>query len=304
MKSKDQVLLEKAYKRVLLKETPDITRDPVTQKKLIHFAPGARAFGFLSIVEERKAGAWYAPDTWSISFKGFPEEFKNKFYITSDSYTTHQELYEQEVADDIFNSPTGIITVQTPSTNGEPMVFDISKNMNSEEEQTLLGYLFQGEDEDYPFNAREILAPAGRIWPEHKVISFWAKEGSVTPEQLDTIFSSLDIPKEEADTFFIEFVGDQMPTKKVHDYTSGGAVPKQLTDKEEKAAAEAMAKAHGAAAVGTKDTAVQKVLKSRKEAGIEADAEARAAGRKPDLKTRQMAQTSEALETFSSFFNK
>jgi len=168
----------------------------------------------------------------------------------------------------------------------------------------LLKFLFEGEDKDSPFNARQIVAPAGRIWPKQKIISFWSKEGSVTPEQLDTIFSSLDIPKEEADTFFIEFAGDQMPTKKVHDYTSGGAVPKQLTDKEEKEAAEAMAKAHGAAAVGTKDTAVQKVLKSRKEAGIEADAEARAAGRKPDLKTRQMAQTSEALETFSSFFNK
>lgn len=304
MKSKDQVLLEEAYKRVLIKETPDFTRDPVTKQKILHTEAGARAFGFLSIVEERTAGAWHAPDTWSISFKDFPEEFKNKFYITSDSYTTHQEIYEQEVADDIFNSPTGIITVQTPSTYGEPMVFDMSENLDAEKEQLLLKFLFEGEDEGYPFNARQILAPAGRIWPKQKIISFWSKEGSVTPEQLDTIFSSLDIPKEEADTFFIEFAGDQMPTKKVHDYTSGGAVPKQLTDKEEKEAAEAMAKAHGAAAVGTKDTAVQKVLKSRKEAGIEADAEARAAGRKPDLKTRQMAQTSEALETFSSFFNK
>ena len=304
MNSKDQVLLEEAYKRVLINENPDITRDPVTQKWLIHIAQGARAFGFLSIVQERKAGAYGAPDTWSISFKGFPEEFKNKYYITSDNYTTHQDLYEQVVANDILNSPKGIITVQTPSTYGKPMVFDISKNENKKKQQMLFKFLFEGEDEGYPFNAREILAPSGRIWPEHKVISFWANEGSVTPEQLDTIFSSLNIPKEEADTFFIEFAGDEIPKKKVRDYTSRGNIQKQLTDEEEKAAAAAMAKAHGAAAVGTKDIAVQKVLKSRKEAGIEADAKARAAGRKPDLRTQQMAQTSEATETFYSFFNK
>jgi hypothetical protein len=302
MKTKDQVLLEEAYKRVLINENPDVTRHPVTNQNIMHDEAGARAFGFLSIVEERKAEAWHV-STWTISFKGFPEEFKNKFYIASDSLATHQELFKEQVADDILNSPTGIVTVQTAMTDG-PMIFDMSENMDVEKEQMLMMFLYDGEDEEYPFNARQILAPAGRIWTKQKIISFWSKEGSVTPEQLDTIFSSLNIPKEEADTFFIEFAGDRKPTKKVHDYTSGGAVPKQLTDKEEKEAAEAMAKAHGAAAVGTKDTAVQKVLKSRKEAGIEADAEARAAGRKPDLRTQQMAQTSEATETFYSFFNK
>ncbi len=295
MKSKDQILLEKAYSRVLIKETPDYTIDPATNEKIKYNDFDASAFGFLSIVEPRTVTSWIMQDA-TMTLQDFPSEFQNKLYVADDNFTTHQELLEQTVADDIMNAPSGTITVVKGTWK---VSYDMSENLDVVDEERLIMDFHQNK-----FNARQILAPAGRIWPNRKVVSFWVKEGEVTPEQLNMLFEKMKIPKEEADTFFIEFAGDKKPEKTVHDYTSGGASKKELSDEEEKRAAEAMAKAHGAAAVGTKDTAVQKVLSGRKEAGIQADAEARAAGRKPDLKTRQMAQTSEALETFSSFFNK
>jgi hypothetical protein len=296
MKSKDQILLEEAYSKVLL-ETPDRAVYPPTKRVLKHDDDDAIAFGFLSIVQPRTASSWPSiSKNCKITFQGFPPEFQNKLYIAGDNNTIHQELFEEYVAKDIEEASSGTITV---IKDGQKFFYDLSKKLNVLER----GKLYRQLRALKP-NAREILAPAGRIWHDYNVVSFWAKEGEVTPEQIYMLFEKMGISKEEGDTFFIEFAGDKKPLKKVHDYTSGGATKKVLSDEEEKRAAEAMAKAHGAAAVGTKDTAVQKVLKSRKEAGIEADAEARAAGRKPDLRTQQMAQTSEATETFYSFFNK
>lgn len=279
MNSRDRFLLEKAYHGIL-NETPDGVRDPVTKEFIDFKTDGAYTFGFLSCVEERIAPIWWGENTF-LSLKGFPEDFIDKLYVSDKK--THQEMFKTVVSEDIFNASQGIITLITPK---QKKVFDISSNLDIDEESELIKIL----QEDY--NARHLLFPAGRIWTKHKIISFWTKEGDVTESQLNKIFNYFNITKEEASNFYIEFLGDRMPTKTVHDYTTG--TKREYTKEEEKQAAEDLAKAHVAAA-GAKDTGVKDILDKRKAAGIEADTEARLSGKKPDLKTRQLSQTSESF---------
>jgi hypothetical protein len=285
--SNEKILLEQAYERVLFKETPDYVINPENQNGLLFNNPDAVAFGFLSCVEKRKAGFWWKDDGYSITLEGFPQEFKDKLYIGSQGQT-HQNMFDTEISEDIFNSPQGIITLNVPSK--KPHIFDLSSELDVEDEALLIKTL----QEDH-CNARELLFPSGRIWKENNVISFWAKEGDVSSEHLEKLFNHLNIPKEKADMFYIEFAGEKIPSKKVHEYTSGGVSKREYSAEEEKRAAEAMAKAHVAGAISTKDAAVNKVLSDRKKASIEADAEARMLGKKPDLRTRQIAQTSESF---------
>jgi hypothetical protein len=282
MKSKDQILLEKAYSKILL-ETPDRTTDPSNKNKLNHNDFEARAFGFISAVEPITSSSWNFP-TYTITLQDFPPEFKDKLYIADYHDQTHQNIFEQKILDDLMSASKGKIILAL--WNGIK-TYDVSAGFNKELYKSIA-------DENY--NARPLLAPAGRIWPKSKVISFWVKEGEVTPKQLNMVFEAMDIPKEEADSFFIEFVGDKTPSKTVHDYTTSGDSIRNLSKEEEKRAAEAMAKAHVAAAVDTKDTAVNKVLDARKQAGIEADRRARLSGRVPGIETIQKSMTSESSE--------
>jgi hypothetical protein len=290
---KDSFLLEQAYERIRIKESPDYVVDPNNKNGLYWDEKDALAFGFLSCVEKRTAKKWHQ-EKYSITLEGFPEEFKDKLYVGSQGQT-HQQVFDAVVSEDIFNASQGTITLNSPSK--KPIVFDLSSELDVEHEALLIKTLQEDQ-----YNARELLFPAGRIWKQNKIISVWAKEGEVTVEHLDKLFNHLDIPTEEAGMFYIEFAGERMPSKKVHEYTSGGAAKKEYSEEEEKRAAEAMAKAHVAAAVGTKDTAVKKVISDRKKASLEARAEARAKGKIPDLRTRQLAQTSESLSTFAEFF--
>jgi hypothetical protein len=140
------------------------------------------------------------------------------------------------------------------------------------------------------------MVPCGRIWIKNKVVSFWTMPNEVLSTHLLELFDRLNIPQEQLSEYYIEFPADDKPKQTVKQYFKTSI---RYSKEEEKRAAEAMAKAHEVAAVGTKDKDVQKIIDDRKKAMAARESELRAKGIRPSLAQRQ-AISSESFVKKSS----
>ena len=100
----------------------------------------------------------------------------------------------------------------------------------------------------------EIYRNAGRVWPTHKIISFWLAEDQLTPQILDETFNSLGIKdklKYLVDVVNMKELDKEETNKKVlpsyKDYKKKSGSDNQLSKEDQKKAAEFMAKQHGVA---------------------------------------------------------
>jgi hypothetical protein len=224
---------------------------------------------------------------------------KEEDYYGED-YWTHGRLLDEALAD-IFNSPIGIIEggvfnkqIRDPDLINKTL--DLSNPFVDRVELDRMKKDFirvQG----WSVGSRSFLAPAGRVWTESKVISFWAVRQDVKPEHLNKVFAGLEIPMEEAYGYELEFGGDDYPAETVGEFLRGSKVntlSKEEQEAKDKKAAEDMAKAHGAAALGTKDEDVQKIIDARKQAMARINHKLRNQGDIPSLAQRQAAMTSES----------
>lgn len=290
MLSKDQQLLEKAYQKILIKEDPD-TSHSLDNKLLKWHDSDAWAFGFVSIDQTEIEISNFEEEVICV-LKGFGPAWKDRLYIKQ---KVHEDLFLYDALTELVASPQGIIERYFSNGNVKTTNLDnLSDQDRSNVKRVLQEYL---KDEDV--NARTALFPAGRIWTQNKVVSFWADEKDVTPQQLDAIFNKLNISQEAAKEFYVEFLGDQKPTRSVADYLSKSSKAPEYSPEEQKERdkrkAEALAKAHEAAAIGTKDKEVQEIIDKRKKAFQQARAQAINTGKIPDLATRQAAMTSESV---------
>lgn len=298
-----------------LKEDPDQTISPSSNEDISWIDTNARAFGFLNLSKEQKLHDYNEEglsQTVGIMSE-FGSEWQNRLCI-SDPGMSHADIM-RKLLPKIWNSSQGVIKFYKsevdPSTgittfhhDKEPIILDLS-TFNKEDKKLLFATV---KNLFSYVNTRLLLFPAGRIWPKHKVISFWVNEGEVTPNQLTQLFKGLKIPQNEIQNYYIEFLGEDGPQQKVTDYISKSSGKKVYTKEEEKErrkrAAEAMAKIHVAGAANAKDKDVQELIAKRKQDLVKADAEARMTGKIPDLKTRQQAMTSESLLSFRDFFKR
>jgi len=303
MKDKDTILLEQAYIKILLKEDPDNTIVPKTNHRLNWDDDDARAFGYVNIDKELKL---YIKTP--LVFKDFGPKWHNKFYIQyeDDQQETHGDLMKR-IMKEVFKSPQGIIeggifdnVLPAKFSSYLGKAIDLSKNPFSPEDFFTLTKELIFKKLNSTINAREFLAPAGRIWIDANVVSFWARRREVTAEHLNALFEYVYIPMEQAYKFHIEFLGDiSGPTQTVGEYLSNTKAPiysKEEQEASDKKAAEDMAKAHEAAALGTKDKDVQKIIDDRKKAMSNRESELRTKGIIPSLQTRQQTMTSESYK--------
>jgi hypothetical protein len=279
MRNIDNILLEQAYYKVLLRENPDSSINPATNKRCSYEDLDARAFGYVNIDKEFTLTDAKLP----LVFKGFSPEWRNKFYITPSKQVSqvgqrnfigiHFELLTP-IMKDILDSKQGIIeggifdnVIDNPDYVNKTL--DLSNNYLDPEEfarftnllinkklHHTIGYMF-----------REFLKPSGRIWTNSGVVSFWSKQESVKPEHLSLLFNNVNIPEDQANQFYIEFLGDKQPTQTVGDFLAGTDETSYSEEEQaarDKKAAEDLAKAHEVAAVGTKDKDVQKIIAARK----------------------------------------
>jgi len=301
MKSKDQQLLEEAYMKILLKEDPDNTIVPKTNHRVNWDDDDARAFGYVNIDKELKL---YIKTP--LVFKDFGPKWHNKFYIQyeDDQQETHGDLMKR-IMKEVFKSPQGIIeggifdhVLPAKFSSYLGKAIDLSKNPFSPEDFFTLTKELIFKKLNRTINAREFLVPAGRIWTDANVVSFWARRREVTAEHLNALFEGVYIPMEQAYKFHIEFIGDLYgPTQTVGEYLSNTKAPiysKEEQEASNKKAAEDMAKAHAAAALGTKDKDVQKIIDARKQAMARMNHQLRNQGTIPSIATTQRAMTSES----------
>lgn len=288
MKYRDQLLLENIYSRMLLKEDPDTVEfqkdgkwDAVNYNDL-----EAQAFGFFDINRTRLI----KDQGETVEFSGFPEDWKEMIYITSPykevgfEEGTHSYLAKTKLMEDLLESPTGIITFKGFYKN---IHIDLSKK----DEKTKFDIKVLSN-----INPRRLLTPSGRIWPDTGIISFWCHSSEVKKEHLERVRDAIGIAPEAFNAFKLEFGEDTTPKTTVGEYIGSTAQPKETTPEEKKKTEDAMRKAHGAAAVGTKDKDVQDIIDKRKKAMAAAESELRAKGIRPDLKARQQAMTSESIQ--------
>ena len=312
MRTKDTILLERVYNRILLKENPDNSLDPRSNEILSFRAPGAVPFGFVNIDKpyhfSYRQYTQPKENVIPLVFRGFGPEFTDRVVLRTNHNQkdlTHFDLYASFLSGLFKNSEVkqGIIEGGLFSFKGIPDTVDFSKPeeilSKLNKDLSLERNVYKALCENMTVDPRKFLYPSGRLWLDQQVISFWAEEGEVRQELLVKLFNTLNIPMEQAGQYYIEFLGDDKPRAIVKDYLSGN---KNTYSKEEQAArdkkaAEDMAKAHGAAAVGTKDKDVQKIIDARKKAMAERESELRAKGIRPSLQTRQQTMTSESSLT-------
>ena len=297
MKYKDQQLLEEAYGRILLKESPDGCISP-DGKILDWYSADALTFGFISADQECEI---YEIDDnpeedYPIAIlKDFGSAWKDRLYIGK---YTHCELFFDKVLKDLLKSPQGIIERHYKHGQVEPIDVATVTNKN------ITYHLLQEFFEEHEIHTRMMMLPAGRIWTKGKVISFYADEGQVTPQHIEAIFKGANILQENVKDFYIEFLGDVKPTRLVIDYMSTSKQTTTYSPEEqkerEKRKAEAMAKAHEVVAVGTKDKDVQKIIDDRKKALQQAQSQAINTGKVLSLADRQKMFASESTTTKST----
>lgn len=306
MKDRDTITGESrmiSFKQ-FFKESPDDSVDPRTKAYLSWHSTDARSFGFLSIDQP-----FTIPGS-KLTFSGFGPQWNNKLFFAyqrrkGEDMVTHgdlalralraifkskQGMIEGEIFDDVFEE---LKQLQEP--------IDLSNTLHGEEAADLHRTLinFELENNDRP---RQLLAPAGRIWTQTKVISFWAKEGEVHQEHLKALFDSLEVPEEQRGDYYIEFAGDIEPEKTVGEYLSNSGkkvISKEEQEAKDKKAAEDMAKAHEVAATGTKDEDVKEIIAKRNKAMSDRESQLRAQGTRPSLQTRQQTMTSESFRKMS-----
>ena len=326
MRDRDTILLEQAYQSILLRENPDTSVSQSAGRQLQYNDADARPFGFVNIDQPCRA------PRLNLTFRGFGPKWHNKLYLApsvqgrssnkdslgfpkessgvfvdeeeyyGEEAWTHMRLLEEALAD-IFNSPIGIIEggifnkqIRDPDLINKTL--DLSNPFVDVEEFGRMKRAFININ-GWQVGSRTFLAPAGRVWTDGEVISFWAAKEEVKPEHLNKVFEALGIPMEKAYEYEIEFGGEDSPEQTVGEFLKGTKVDtlsKEEQEARDKKAAEDMAKAHGAAALGTKDKDVQKIIDARKQAMARLNHQLRNQGTIPSLATRQATMTSESYE--------
>jgi len=322
MRDRDTILLEQAYQRVLLKEDPDSTISQASGTRLQYNDEDARPFGFVNIDQPCRVLRL------NLTFRGFGPKWHEKLYLApalnfktpaaksssegafvdeeedyyGEEVWTHSRLLDEALAD-IFNSPIGIIEggvfnkqIRDPDLINKTL--DLSNPFVDRVEFNRMKKAFININ-GWQVGSRSFLAPAGRVWTEAKVMSFWAVRQEVKPEHLNKVFAGLEIPMEEAYGYELEFGGDDYPAETVGEFLRGSKVntlSKEEQEAKDKKAAEDQAKAHGAAALGTKDKDVQKIIDARKQAMARMNHQLRNQGTIPSLPERQATMTSESYK--------
>ena len=104
------------------------------------------------------------------------------------------------------------------------------------------------------FTRTKLYRNTGRVWIDHKVISFWLTEDQLTPQILDDTFNQLGIKSKEKYVIDVvnikeldkeETKGKKLPS--YEEYRTRKSAPQKITAQERKRAAELMAKQHGVA---------------------------------------------------------
>jgi hypothetical protein len=291
MKSRDQLLLENIYSRMILKEDPDECWLKNRGEVLSYEDEDAQTFGFFEIDGKRTYNDLdpYSGVDVRLEFSNFGSEWKNKIIITEpDEEETHPELVEFKLAHMLLNSPTGIIKYYSSDTLQNEV--DLSKlPSESRNNKSLLSFLLK-------INPRKLLTPCGRIWLDSRVISFWSVASEVKLHHLNLLQQRVGVNPERFKIFQLEFLNNEYPKTTVRKFMGLTDKPKETTPEEKKRMEDALRKAHGAGALETKDKDVQDIIDKRKKDMAAAESKLRAKGIRPDLKTRQQAMTSESIQ--------
>jgi hypothetical protein len=327
MKSRDQLLLEQAYERVLIQEDPDtcIIGDG---SQIGYESGGDVTFGFCNVGSEPFESKIQRPQGRNhgsipvIRFEGFDNTNFGKLLTSKHQGDTHLEL-AIDVIKMISKATQGKITflrdVMFLLDGRDELlpgghIIDMSDPVQRTDElvQGYFEYLFEKAHDysDFDFNTRLFLEPAGRIWVNQpkiqqaygnnvdSVISFWAERHEVAPEHYQKLVDHFKIIPQRT---MVEFLGDEHPSTTLDKLMRSSSAPAQpeMSDEEKQARnkrkAEALAKVHGAAAVGTQDKDVRDVIDQRKKATSDLESQLRASGKRPSLAARQQAMSSESL---------
>ncbi len=315
MKSKDQVQLEEAYQRILLKEDPDecvIGRNEI--ESLTFGIPGAVTFGFSNIgTNPFIVKNHYGDDMFQL--EGFDDSNYGKLMT---SKKVHGDI-AQEIFKTLSKSPQGKITFLDNYNTFKSEAFDqgdvldLSNPEQAKRIKDFFTHILSQKVDELDYYSRTFLAPSGRIWVNQQkikdiyqkefqadvntVISFWADKDQVTPKHFQDLVAHFKLVPQNT---MVEFLGDVEPSTRL-DAIVGSSAPatqpelsKEEQEEREKRKAASLAKVHAAAAVGTKDKDVQDIMDQRKKTTSDRESQLRASGVRPSLAQRQQAMSSES----------
>lgn len=317
MKSKDQILLEQAYQKILLKEDPDEVM--FGDAEIGSGTPGALTFGFINVGSKPFVVDYNIHGDTVFKFEGFEDTNVDKLIVSKKIHT--------DITKDLFKgistATKGTITFldgYSSYVNKQSAGFDegdvIDMSDPSQRESSNVKAFFHNiinAPETLGFNVRQFLEPAGRAWVRSpgikeasgnnidSIISFWAEQDKVTPEHYHKLITELKLVPENT---MVEFLGDSEPEITLDKLVGSSPSPIQpeMSDEEkeerEKRKADSMAKVHAASATGTKDKDVQDIIDQRKKAMSDRESHLRASGVRPSLAQRQQAMSSESHTIF------
>jgi hypothetical protein len=263
----------------ILLEDPDQTMTP-SREVLYWKESQARAFGFVDL---SKPQTFRDLDT-TATLEGF--EGSLKLIATKIPKKMHGNLVDDVLIPELSQAKTGEIKLFHRGDLAGHINF-AEPNLPLKIRETMYDL---GE-----MNPRILLNPAGRIWLESRVISFWAEAKEVDRRHLDLIKSFYNI--EDFDSVELEFLGDDGPSTTVEKFLKHAdrSEPSSEPDPEQsERMAAALRKVHVAAAGGSLDPEAREIINKRKTASAALDATLRTQGKIPSLQTRQQASTSES----------
>lgn len=277
------------YEKILLKENPDKTINPVTKKQLSSEVPNCLPFGFLDISNNSKT---IISKDWSgnqrkVTLSNFGPEWKNRCYV-GEEQSLHASIMYQAV-EDIFNSSVGLVQIENLNREGKGSKDVLNLAMPNEVKK------FKTFVIDWFVEPRDFLSPTGRIWLNEKIISLWCKEENFNKEYLLALLDFLKI--KEPSQYYIEFLGDVQPQQTAQDFLNGSKKVNYSEEEQEqrnKKAAEDYAIVHLAASSKTTDQNSQNILRKRKKAVSNIESKLRTQNIRPSLATKQQSMTSES----------
>jgi hypothetical protein len=316
MKSKDQVKLEEAYQRILLKEDPDeCILGHNEMEQLGHLSPGAVAFGFYNIGTKPFIVKSNAGDHM-FQFEGFDDSNYGKLMT---SKKIHGNIVQEIFRKFISKSPAGKITfldnynIFTSEGFDKGDVLDLSNPQQEKRIHEFFKHVLSYKAWELDFSSRSFLTPSGRIWINQEaikdiyqkefqanidtVMSFWVDKDQVTPKHFQDLVAHFKLDPQNT---MVEFLGDVEPKTRL-DAIVGSSTPatqpessEEEQEEREKRKAASLAKVHAVAAVGTKDKDVRDIMDQRKKTTSDRESQLRASGVRPSLAQRQQAMSSES----------
>lgn len=301
--------------RQFFKESPDFLYSPKTKKPLNWFSKDSITFGTLWGIKDlspffiksipRKGremshndlldnfifvlqfeyNEFTEENNIKVNLNAFEKHLKNKL-IWNKEMSIHPKAAGR-IANEVVNSQHIMKHLQKDNYAHH---FDVT--MNGPENRTKDGTGKSSIEKQVSARLRTVLYKnAGRVWPEHKAISFWLTQDELTPQILDDAFANLGIKDKQ--NYFIDVVNlaelDKEETKNkvlpsYKDFKKRSASGSNYSDEQKRKAQEFMSKQHGVAGAQK-----AKLGKDLPEVG------AKKYATQMPLDVRQQAMTSESL---------